>query len=37
MIDWSKFKADDNVNVAKKAKYVIDRLENIAGKGKNAG
>ena len=39
MIAWSKVKAfaDDNLNVAKMAKYLFDRIENIAGKGENAG
>ena len=34
----TKFKAfaDDNLNVAKMAKFVFDRVENIAGKGENA-
>ena len=35
----SKFKvfADDNLNVAKMAKFVSGRTENIVGKGENAG
>ena len=39
MTDCSKFKAnaDDNLNVAKMAKFVLDMIENIAGKGENAG
>ena len=38
MLDLSKFKAfaDDNSNVAKMAKFVIDRIENISGRGENA-
>ena len=39
MIAWSKFKAfaDGNLNVANKAKFVFDRVGNIAVKGENAG
>ena len=39
MIDWPNFKAfaDNNSNVAKMAKLVFDRVENISGKGENAG
>ena len=39
MIDLSKFKAfaDDNFNIAEMAKFVFDGVENIAGKGENAG
>ena len=41
MIDWSKFKAltiaDNNSDVARMANFVFDRVENIAGKGENAG
>ena len=38
MIDWSKFKAfQTTINVAKIAKFVFDRVENIAEKGENAG
>ena len=29
--------ADDNINIAEKLKFVIGRVENIVGKGKNAG
>ena len=38
-LDWSKFKAvtDDNVNVAQKQKFCLGWVENIAGKGENAG
>ena len=38
-LDWSKFKefADDNLSVAKMAKLVFNRVENIEGKGENAG
>ena len=37
-IDWPNFKAfaDDNLNVAKMAKLVFDRVKNIEGKGENA-
>ena len=37
--DWPNFKAfaDDNLNEAKMAKLFFDRVENIAGKGENAG
>ena len=37
--DCSKLKAfaDDNLNLAKKLKFVIGRVENIVGKGENAG
>ena len=38
MTEWSKFKAFKyNINVAKMAKCVLDRVENIARKGENAG
>ena len=36
MIDWSKWK-DVKINVGKMAEIVFDRVENIAGKGENAG
>ena len=38
-LDWSKLKAfaDDKVNLADKLKLVLGRVENIVGKGKNAG
>ena len=38
-LDWSKFKAftDDKLNLAEKLKFVFGRVENIAGKGENAG
>ena len=38
-IDCSNFKAfaDDNLNVAKKAKLISDMVENTVGKEKNAG
>ena len=39
MLDLFKLKtfADDNSNVAKMAKFVCDRAENIVGKGEDAG
>ena len=38
-LDWSKLKAfaDNNINVTKKLKFVLERVENIVGKGENAG
>ena len=38
ILDWSKLKAfaDDNINMTQKLKYVLERLENIVGKGENA-
>ena len=37
--DWSKLKAfaDDKINVAELMVSLSDRVENIAGKGENAG
>ena len=37
--DWSKFKvfADDIINVTQKLKFILERAENIVGKGENAG
>ena len=38
MLDMSKLKAfADNFSVAKMAKFVCDRIENIVGKEENAG
>ena len=39
IIDWSKLKAlaDDNINVTEKLKFVLGRIENMVGKGENAG
>ena len=39
ILDWSKWKAfaDDKLNVTEKLKFVLGRLENIVGKGENAG
>ena len=38
-LDWSKLKAcaDNKINVSEKLKFVFDRVENIVGKGENAG
>ena len=37
--NWSKLKAfaDDKINASQKLKYVLGRVENIMGKGENAG
>ena len=39
ILDWAKFKAiaDDKSNVAKIMIFVFDGVENIVGKGENAG
>ena len=39
ILDWSKLKAfaDDKINVNWKLKCVLERVENIMGKGENAG
>ena len=39
ILDWSKLKAfaDDKSNVTEKMKIVLGRIENIVGKGENAG
>ena len=39
MLDWSKLKAfaDDKMNRIKKSRLVSGRVENIVGKGENAG
>ena len=40
ILDWSKFKAiiaDDKINVNEKLKFDIGGVENIVGKGENAG
>ena len=39
ILDWSKFKAfaDDNIDVTQKLKFVLEMVENIVGKGENAG
>ena len=38
ILDWSKFKAfaDDKIKVLKMIIFVLDRDENIVGKGENA-
>ena len=38
-LDWSKLKAyaDDKLTLAEKMKFVLERVENIVGKGENAG
>ena len=38
-LDWTKMKAfaDDNINVIKNLKLLRGRVENILGKGENAG
>ena len=38
-LDWSKLKAfaDDKINLNKKLELVLGRVENIVGKGENAG
>ena len=38
-LNWSKFKAfaDDKINVTEKLKLVLKRVENVVGKGENAG
>ena len=37
--DWSKLKgfADNKINVSETLKFVLQRVENIVGKGENAG
>ena len=40
ILDWSKFKAfkeDDKINVTHGLKLVLERTENIVGKGENVG
>ena len=39
ILDWSKLKAlaDDKINVTEKLKFVLRRVENMVGKGENAG
>ena len=38
-LDWSKLKAlpDDKINVIKKLKFVLGMVEDIMGRGENAG
>ena len=39
ILDWSKLKvfADDKISVNEKLKFGLERVENIVGKGENAG
>ena len=39
ILDWSKWKAfaDNKINVTEKFTFILRRVENIAGKGVNAG
>ena len=39
ILDWSNLKAfaDDKINVIEKIKFVLGKVENIAGKRENAG
>ena len=39
ILDWPKLKAfaADKMNVIQKLKFVLNRVENIVGKGENAG
>ena len=39
ILDWSKLKAfeDDKINLKEKFKLVLGKVENIVGKGENAG
>ena len=39
IVDWSKFKtsADDKIHVTENFKFVLGIVENIVGKGENAG
>ena len=39
ILDWSKFKAfaENKIHVAENLTFVLQRVENIVGKGKNAG
>ena len=38
-LEWSKLKAfaDDKIKVAEKLKFVLDKVENIVGRGENTG
>ena len=38
ILDWSKLKAfaDDKIKVTEKLKFVLERVENIVGRGENA-
>ena len=39
ILDWSKFRAfaDNNINLNEKLNFGLGRVENIVGKGENAG
>ena len=39
LLDWSEFKAhaDDKTNVTQNLNFLLERVENILGKGENAG
>ena len=39
ILDWSKLKAfaDNKINVTEKLNFLLERVENIVGKGENAG
>ena len=39
LFDWFKFKefTEDQINVTQISKFVLSRVENIVGKGENAG
>ena len=39
ILDWFKLKAfaDNKINLAQKSKFIYGRVENIVGKGENAG
>ena len=39
LLDWSKFKAhaDDKINMTQNLNFVLGSVENILGKGENAG
>ena len=39
ILDWSKMKdfTDNKIHVTEKLKFVLGRVENIVGKGENAG
>ena len=39
ILDWTKLKAfaDDKINVTEKLKFVLGKVENVVGKGENAG
>ena len=38
ILDWSKLKVfSDEINMTEKLKSVLERVENIVGKGENAG